>query len=515
MGQAIPSLFKHYGSFQSVWVMALLGCLLGLSAPGYPFWWTAWVAFIPALFWAYQYPDSDFKKKWLGGFLFGFCFQALYCLWFFDLHPLTWLGFDELSSRLVTLAGWLLIGIEGGLLTSVFFAVYQPKTPRLVRIFGLPILWISLFLLLNLTPMALPWGMLEFTQAPISSMRWLAGATGTGLAITGLLVLHNVLWAEGLLWLKARNRMAKEASKSWLLLMSIGSLLFPALLGGLNLWPKEPHQTADSHYPLPIAIVQANLPIEVIRSGRLSQRDIEPAYLAPIRKGQFPAGTLVLFPEEGVVPGLVSIHQPTSNGFFNTLMRLAQQKNIYIAVGVSTLGEQNALYNSIALISSTPHPAVTFYNKRRLVPFGEYTPYELGSRLTSLLNAFQVDYSAPYSAGLSDAPLLAGSHSLGGLLCFELIDPLYAQRYRQKKVSLLINLSNLGWFHQNSLIENQFLAIGQIRAAESGIPLAIASNTGISAILSASGEVLERTQPQTQPPNPPQRQPSQLIFHQK
>jgi apolipoprotein N-acyltransferase len=483
--------------------MALFGCLLGLSAPGYGLWCLAWVALIPALLWAYHCPNL--KKKLMGGFLFGFCFQAFYCLWFFDLHPLTWLGFDEISSRVVTLAGWLLIGLEGGLLTSVFFSLYQAKTPCLVRIAGFPILWMTLFLLLNLTPLALPWGLLEYTQASVPSMRWLAGTIGSGLAITGLILLHNTFWAEAPRWLQARNNAVKKPL--WLL---AGSFIFPALLsGGLNFGVVNP--SPSPRYPLPVAIIQANLPIELIRSGRLTERDIEPAYLSPIRKTHFLAGTLVLLPEEGVVPGLVPIEIPDSNRYFQTLRQLAAQKNIYIAVGISTLSHTQSLYNSIALISPTPTLPVAFYNKRRLVPFGEYTPYELGTRLTQLLNAFQVDYSAPYAAGFSDAPLLAGHHSIGGLLCFELIDSLYAQRYQKRGVSLLINLSNLGWFHQNPLIESQFLAIGQIRAAETGIPLAIASNTGISAILSGSGEILKRTQPKSRSAG----QDSQIIFYPK
>jgi apolipoprotein N-acyltransferase len=260
---------------------------------------------------------------------------------------------------------------------------------------------------------------------------------------------------------------------------------------------------------LPVAIIQANLPIELIRSGRLNERDIEPAYLSPIRKSHFLPGTLVLLPEEGVVPGLVPLDTPDRNRLFHTLSLLATQKNIYIAVGVSTLSNSKALYNSIALISPVPNLSVGFYNKRRLVPFGEYTPYELGERLTRLLNAFQVNYSAPYSAGFSEAPLLAGRHQIGGLLCFELIDPFYAQQYQKKGVNLLINLSNLGWFHQNPLIESQFLAIGQIRAAETGMPVAIASNTGISAILSESGEILKRTQPKSSKA----RENPQIIFY--
>jgi apolipoprotein N-acyltransferase len=478
--------------------MAIYGALLGLSAPGYHLGWLAWLALIPALLWAYRCPVL--KKRILGGFLFGFCFQALYCLWFFDLHPLTWLGFDEISSRLVTLAGWLLINTEGGLLTALFFGACHLKYPLPFRLFGFPILWLALFTLLHATPMALPWGLLEYTQATFWPLRWLAGYIG-GNGITVLLLLHNVSWAEFFL--------SKPQQTLWKALpWAISCLIIPL---GLAIMPPEPKP--NKPYPIPVAIVQADLPIELIRSGQLSAKEIEPAYLQPIRNTLLPAGTLVLLPEEGVVPDLVALYAPERNPLFLALEKLAQQKKIYIAVGISSLSSSRQLFNSIALIPPTADQPVRFYHKRRLVPFGEYTPYDFGTSLTELLNQFQVDYSAPYSAGAAEAPLSAGLQKLGGLVCFELIDSVYAKRYQQQKASLLINLSNLGWFHQNPLLEAQFLAIGQLRAAETRTPLAIASNTGISAILSDSGAVLKQTIPSKRVKNSQKQPKSQIIFY--
>lgn len=481
--------------------MGLFGTLTGLSAPGYNLWFLAWLALIPAFLWAYQCTDT--KKRALGGFLFGFCFQALYCLWFFDLHPLTWLGFDEVSSRLVTLAGWLLIAAEGGILTGLFFAAYQEKIPVVFRLLGFPLLWVALFLLLNITPMALPWGLLEYTQSSLWPMRWLAGSiSGTGIAC--LLVFHNLLWAEALI-------NYRYSANHWVRLIPTGALMIPLSLGLLKFLPSDSSRT--SAYPMPIAIVQANLPIELVRSGRLSIREIAPAYLQPILETRFPPGTLVLLPEEGVVPGITPLDHPEQSPLFHALKTLAREKRIYIAVGVSTLSPERTLYNSIALIPPEPPMPIAFYHKRRLVPFGEFTPYAIGPALTNLLSQFQVEYSAPYISGADGKPLRAGAVQLGGLVCFELIDPFYARTYREAGADLLINVSNLGWFHQNPLIEAQFLAIGQIRAAETGTPLAIASNTGISAILSSSGEILTKTSPSGWLKKEASSPKSQIIFY--
>ncbi len=481
--------------------MALFGLLLGLSAPGYSQWWLAWLAIAPALLWAYQCPT--FKQRAWGGFWFGFCFQAVYCLWFFDLHPLTWLGFDELSSRLVTLAGWLLISTEGGLLTSLFFGLADPQKPFLWRLIGLPLAWIGLFYLLNATPLALPWGLLEYTQAGLWPMRWLASHLG-GLGITLLVIFYAVLLAENLRAPKADPLKTKNSLKN------LGLLCLPALLALLN---TSPEPTKTTPIPLPVAIIQANLPIELIRSGRLTLDEIEPAYLQPIQKTDFPTGSLILLPEEGVVPGIVNLQAPQEHPVLKRLSHLARQKAVYIAVGVSSRAQDGQLFNSIALLSGVKKELVRFYHKRRLVPFGEYTPYQFGPLLSTTLQTFQVEYSAPYQMGQSTQPLAAGPYKLGGLVCFELIDGSYSQAYRNQGVNLLINLSNLGWFHQNPLIEAQFLAIGQLRAAESKTPLAIASNTGVSAIVSATGAILKQTRPLSPLGTNPHTPQPQVLFY--
>ncbi len=472
-----------------------LGLFLGLSAPGYGLWGLAWLALIPAFLWAKAVPAA--KQRFWGGFCLGACFQALYCLWFFDLHPLTWLGFDELSSRLITLAGWLLIGLEGGLLGGLFFSIGFLPRKRWQRLLLLPILWVSLFALLQTTPLALPWGLLEYTQSGLWPMLWIAGEIGSS-GITLLLILHGIGWAE---YWSLKPRVPQSA---WL-----GIFVLPGIVATLNVF--EPYFQTQPAYPMPVAVVQANLPIELIRSGRLTPKIIDPAYLAPVRHANLAAGTLVLFPEEGVVPGWTSLDRPLQNPFFASLQRLANQKHVYIAVGISALTTDHTMYNSIALIS--PHQSSQFYHKRRLVPFGEFTPYNLGDELNKLLSQFQVDYSAPYASGKAGNLLTSPPAKLGGLLCFELIDGAYAQNYKQQQADLLINLSNLGWFHQNPLIEAQFLAIGQMRAAETGIPLVIASNTGISAILSDSGQILKRTVPSKWMKNTPSGTQSELITY--
>ena len=470
---------KHLPGWRSPAWMGLFGVLLALSAPGYNLWPLAWLALIPALAWTRQ-PKSA-REIFNGSFWHGFAYHGAFCLWFFDLHPLTWYGFSEWGSRLVTLAGWLIIAVEGGLLGGLLMLAYRKLRTDSARLLLFPPMWVLGFALLNCTPMALPWALLENSQAGLWPMRALAHFLG-GSGIAALLIFHNVLWEVSI-------------AKKWLIAQA-GRLLLPlalpVLITALILFPPN----TPTQLPGPVAVVQADLPIEVIRSGDLRQELIDRTYLQPIRQANFTPGTLLVYPEEGVVSGWVSLRQPEQNPSLAELIELSRQKKLAIAVGISSADPLGRAYNSIALISPDGQP-LQFYHKRRLVPFGEFTPYSLGRPLTQLLAALGIGYSALYEQG-TQAPLLrTGPFALGGLVCFELIDTTpgfggYANQYAHQGANMLINTSNLGWFHQNPLIEAQFLANGQMRAAESGLPLVIASNTGISAVIGPGGQVLLR-----------------------
>jgi apolipoprotein N-acyltransferase len=396
--------------------MILCGLLLGLSAPGYSLWPLAWVALVPALLACQTQPSA--KSRFGYGFSLGAAFAGLYYLWFFDLHPLAWLGFGEVESRLITLAGWLLLVMETAIVTGGLFAIYGRLRYGWQRIVLFPMLWVLGFAALNLTPMALPWAQIEYTQAGVWPMRLLAGIL-SGSGITALVILHNCLWAE---WFQRKQNAPTfpKLKAAWIAL----PLLAPLIIGVLNTF-SEPNLDPRP-WPIPVAVIQGNLPIETIRSGALDQKTIDESYIQPLQGMHWPPGTLLIYPEEGVAPGWTPVNAPYKNLKMFRLMALARQLHLYIAVGVSSYDSENRRYNSLALITPDEkvlsEASVQFYHKRRLVPFGEFTPYGLGDGLTQVLNSLNVDYTTPYDSGLTSPLLQAGSTRLGGLICFELID---------------------------------------------------------------------------------------------
>jgi apolipoprotein N-acyltransferase len=134
------------------------------------------------------------------------------------------------------------------------------------------------------------------------------------------------------------------------------------------------------------------------------------------------------------------------------------------------------------------------YRKRHLVPFGEFFPVpQFVRRWLRLMSLPYTDFAR----GDPDQPPLAiGGQHIGVSICYEdvfgeeLIGVL-------DRATLLANVSNDAWFG-GSVAPQQHLQIARMRALEGGRDLMRTTNTGITAIIDASGRVL-KTIPQFDP----------------
>jgi len=169
-----------------------------------------------------------------------------------------------------------------------------------------------------------------------------------------------------------------------------------------------------------------------------------------------------------------------NNKLLEKLMRMSNKSNIIIA-GLFTKSENN-YFNSMVFFSDQ----INYYHKRKLVPFGEYTPwYDNFIKLSDLLNI-------PLS-NLSHGPnpqkdIFFNNTKLLPLICFESTFPNLI--LSSIKNETIINISNDGWFG-NSLAPYQHLQITQIRALEFNRYILRAANTGLSAVINNHGEVIE------------------------
>lgn len=140
-----------------------------------------------------------------------------------------------------------------------------------------------------------------------------------------------------------------------------------------------------------------------------------------------------------------------------------------------------ALLNSVLAIDEKGR-VVADYDKRRLVPFGEFTPFK------EVLGAMKMTVGdIDYIPGESSAPIqLVGLPAARVLICYEAIFP----RSGDDRAGWILNITNDAWFGMSAGPYQHFLA-ARARALEAGLPLIRTANSGVSAIIDSYGRVNE------------------------
>ena len=135
------------------------------------------------------------------------------------------------------------------------------------------------------------------------------------------------------------------------------------------------------------------------------------------------------------------------------------------------------------------------YDKSRLVPFGEYLPLAgfLGNLgLNSMVNSYGSTFTRGYGADLIE---VEPDLYFQPLICYEAIFPSIL-RETSYRADLIIQFTNDAWFGR--FWSMQHLEILKMRAIETGIPVARSANTGISAVISANGKIIDSLPLETQ-----------------
>lgn len=153
---------------------------------------------------------------------------------------------------------------------------------------------------------------------------------------------------------------------------------------------------------------------------------------------------------------------------------------------------RQAATNSVLMLAPSGPPAQ--YDKRHLVPFGEFIPW--GFRWFVALMEIPLGDFDRGRAG--QAPFAFGGQRIAPNICYEdvygeeLIDALHGPQ----GATILANVTNVAWFGRSHAMD-QHLQIAQMRALETGRPMIRATNTGVTAAIDHDGRVIARLAPFT------------------
>ncbi|GAB6061321.1 apolipoprotein N-acyltransferase [Deferrisoma palaeochoriense] len=172
--------------------------------------------------------------------------------------------------------------------------------------------------------------------------------------------------------------------------------------------------------------------------------------------------------------------------------RLARELGAWILFGAPAYERRGGEveYRNAVFLMSPEGTLAGRYDKVHLVPFGEYVP--LGRYLPFLKKL--VEGAGDFSPGDGVRPLVApGLAPVGPLICFESIFPSFAAAHARAGARLLAVVTNDAWFGRTAGPYHH-LAFAALRAAETGLALVRAANTGVSAAFDRRGQMLRATE---------------------
>jgi apolipoprotein N-acyltransferase len=151
-------------------------------------------------------------------------------------------------------------------------------------------------------------------------------------------------------------------------------------------------------------------------------------------------------------------------------------------------------HNSTSIVDNQSGVLGT-YQKRFLMPWGEYTPY-LTSWAVRLFGINWDGYRHPFVPGKGSGTVATPIGRVALRMCSELLSPQLNREAARENVDIIIFSSSTAILHGSPQLQDQTLAIAQLRAAVLGKPLIYAANSGRSFALNSRGDILWQNEPE-------------------
>lgn len=438
---------------------------------GYPptgFWPLAVAA--PALLWTIAARNDQRRASWMG-LWYGFGFFTFLIYWLVEtLH-----GYGGLH---------LSLSIVALILLNAYLSLYPAIAARLISatakkskdgaVVIAPFLWCGLEWVRSRLFTGFGWG--DTAQALWRENWALNLAPRVGAEGAGLLVMVS---ASGLMWL-ALSRCDGEKPSRRALYPSLAALFLIILL------PLAPDGLSSETKPLKVAVVQGNIEQSLKwEPGKEDETINTYRSLTLAELSRTGGADLILWPETAV-PVYFQKNTPERKLVID-LVKESKTPLVFGAPAFDREGQTVKTRNSVFALDQNGN-TVGRYDKMHLVPFGEYVP--LGKLLFFIKRL--VYATGDFTPGEKTVRLepLRGGIKVGALICFESIFPEYALEHAGNGAGLLALVTNDAWFGLTSA-PWQHLSYAAWRAAESGLPLARAANTGVSAFFDRRGRLIE------------------------
>ena len=429
-----------------------------------------YVLFVPLFLWVYA------KPSW----------RSVY--WVAGLSSiLAWVGIF-IWLRHVTIIGTVLLAGCLSLYFILWLSYVRWTLPRLLHqsfplrvlgFLGIAGAWVVCEWLRSILLYGMPMGPLALSQWEKPVMLQIAAWTGA-YGVSFFLIFFNCCMAQTFYFLVVSDKKQSVflrwfKADFYLAIAVLVSLIFLYL----NCLPKSWTEHEDR---ISFALVQPNLPPllhwdEAINASRLAQLEQE-----IIRAQLFEFDILML--SEAVTPNAIKGDSKTLS-FFESLV--ANQNRPILTGNLAYYSESNRWYNGIFLIEPKTGLNPIYYAKKRLVPFGEYTPKPFKGIMESFAGP-----QGTFHPGTTDViipiHLKGKTYAFGALICYEDMFPGVARETVRAGADIIYVATNNTWYGEEGGAYFH-AAHSVLRAVENRRPVIRCGNAGWSGWIDAYGSI--------------------------
>ena len=224
--------------------------------------------------------------------------------------------------------------------------------------------------------------------------------------------------------------------------------------------------------PISVSVIQGNIAqkdkwkpyvkqstMQMYRDLSLAQKDVD----------------LIVWPETAIPD-----YRQRSLPYLDQLSRDMRERDTDLLLGIFVRNDEGRVLNSVLNVNGG------VYNKRHLVPLGEFIPLRF---LIEFFNRFvKIPMSDIASGSENQELLIAAGIPLALSICFE---EAFSRDVLKDlpEAKILVNVSNDAWF-EDSHEAHQHHVIARMRALETGRYMIRSTNTGITSFIGPHGEVI-------------------------
>ena len=384
---------------------------------------------------------------------------------------LAWLGLTGYCAlytggfAMVVALAWKALGVE---------RVWR----TIVLVFVIPAAWVGFEFLRSNLLTGFAWnalGVSQFRQVPIIQLAEFGGVY----TVSAFLVLVNTaLMLTGLrLVAMLRRQKVRRLNVELMIAMSVW---------GFGIWTyfdavKAAARLSSEGTSIRITSVQPNIP-QYKKWPEEFEKEIYAEVKEQTEYAMRTKPDLIVWPET-VVPGPVR-RDPMCAAFVADLA----SRSCPILVGsldYLTAGDTDIIYNSSVLVDANGR-VVEQYNKRHLVPFGEYLPFESSVPLIQKMDP--LGFCCTPGTTSTVFRLIKPAIPFSVLICFEDTVAGLAIESVKNGARLLINQTNDAWF-DGSCAAVQHMAHCVFRCVENRVPAVRSANTGVTCYIDTVGRI--------------------------